>query len=411
MLRSCTQFAYDYYLKMPPWVRMLAHYLVNSKVFKWLSAYLFKFLDDKAVAVFIKNIVKFIDKKDAIFYVQPTIMDFTGIDFYNGGAERYAIDLNKILVEQGYEFFCVQYSRKKPWIRNYYGLTIIGLPSFSNIIQFKRNVACLTNGAALIISSPFTLVEKVGARKIIGISHGIYWDHSFPHESIRSIIKKIKFLDKLVSVDTATLNFVRGCDIASSNKVIFVPNYVDHAKFLKNKFKKNQQKELIILYPRSLYAARGFWIVHAIVPKILNEYDNVCFLFCGKVNQPEVDAAVQALMDQYPNRVKHIVVPPHAIDETWRDEGVVEKPRKACVDGRSRKRVMPSSHCESNDDGPEGHPVRVTAVGVSGTVSAGRSGSITSRVMRIYFGATMAKMFHEHSDSLRFKCINNQISY
>ncbi len=92
-----------------------------------------------------------------------------------------------------------------------------------------------------------------------------------------------------------------------------------------------------------------------------------------------------------------------SFDETWRDEGVVEKPRKACVDGRSRKRVMPSSHCESNDDGPEGHPVRVTAVGVSGTVSAGRSGSITSRVMRIYFGATMAKMFHEHSDSLILK--------
>lgn len=316
-------FAYKLYLKMPLGIQNIARKIIKNKNLHNIIP-LDKHSLNKNNIKFIKQILKSIVINKAIFYVQPTVMNFTGVNYYNGGAERYVLDLSKLCIDLGYHFYCIQFSSVNPWIRHYYGLTIIGLPSFYNPTRFQKYVELLTNDAALIISSPFSFVKKGRAKNIIGISHGIYWDTNNHNDTSKFLAEKIKCLDKLVSVDTATINFIRSHKISEIHKINFIPNYVAHKDFQCEP--KKEQNELIILYPRRLYAPRGFWLVHNIIPKILNEFSHVSFLFCGKGGEAEI-RAVNKLINYYgSNKVKHMIAPPHEMADVYKKSDIVLVP-------------------------------------------------------------------------------------
>lgn len=270
---------------------------------------------------FINQIASFVDRDNSVFLVQSTIMNYLGTEFYNGGAERYMLDLAKLLLEQGYTVYCVQYALDRPWIRNYYGLTIIGLPSIAKPILFRWCVSRLTQGIALVISSPFNLVTKENAKKIIGISHGIFWDHPTLNEQATNILQSINPLDRLVTVDTATLNVIRSQQIKNVNKVVFIPNYVDRKKFFPAKYISKNER-LVILYPRRLYTPRGFWLVRALIPRLLHEFDDISFLFCGKAENTEMKA-IKVLIQRYGDKVKHLVCSPDAMGAVYRQADIV----------------------------------------------------------------------------------------
>lgn len=315
-------YAYKLYVKMPLSIRNIVRKII-IKITQKIICYKADLLDQNTIE-FINQLLRFINKDNSIFYVQPTIMNFTGTDYYNGGAERYALDLSKLCVEAGYDFYCVQYSSTIPWIRHYYGLTIIGLPNFYNHNLFQQYLEFLTNDAALIISSPFTFIKKGRAKNIIGISHGIYWDTSGFNINAALLAQEIKYLDKLVSVDTATINFIRSHQISEIHKISLIPNYVIHENFSQdNSVKKTG--ELVILYPRRLCTARGFWIVYAVIPEILKEFDQVSFLFCGKGDETAIKA-VKKLMDIYGGRVKHIIATPHEMPAVYKQSDIILVP-------------------------------------------------------------------------------------
>lgn len=313
-------YVYKLYLKLPLSVRNITKKTLKNKFYK-------KLIKSKAsdnIIDFIHQTLGPIDKKKSIFYVQPTILNFAGTDFCNGGAERYALDLSKLCVDAGYDFYCVQYSSTLPWIRHYYGLTILGLPSFHTHDKFQKYVALLTIDAALIISSPFTLVKKEHAKHIIGISHGIYWDTHAHNTHAGLLAKEINYLDRLVSVDTATINFIRSHQISEIHKISLIPNYVIHENFPPDSSVK-KTAELVILYPRRLCTARGFWIVHAVVPRILKEFKQVSFLFCGKGDEKAIEA-VKKLIALYDDRVRYMVAPPHEMPAVYRQSDIILVP-------------------------------------------------------------------------------------
>lgn len=281
---------------------------------------------------FIKKTTSFIDKNSAIFYIQPTIMNFLGTEFYNGGAERYALDLSKLLQKQRYTVYCIQYALNRPWIRNYGGLTIIGLPNFVKPRLFRWYVSQLTQDAALVISSPFNFIEKGRAKKIIGISHGIFWDHPLLNKQVENILQSINSLDRLISVDTATMNVIRSQQIKNINKVAFIPNYVDRKKFFPAEC-TNDNEKLVILYPRRLYKPRGFWLVHSVIPKLLLEFNSISFLFCGKAEGAELKA-INKLMQRYRDKVKHYIRSPDAMGAVYRQADIVLIPT-LCSEGTS----------------------------------------------------------------------------
>lgn len=310
--------AYQIFLKLPLSLRKLLRRLLKRATHTPNLSIATTSID------FINQILAVINPQKSIFYIQPTFMNFLGTDFYSGGAERYALDLNKLFQEVGYDFYCIQYSSSKPWIRHYYGLTIIGLPSFYNNVLFQQHVELLTTNALLIISSPFTLVKKGQAQHIIGISHGIYWDTCIDNQNATLLAQKINYLDRLVSVDTATINFIRSHCVAAIHKINYIPNCVVHEEFTYNNLKKNNP-ELVILYPRRLYAPRGFWIVHAIIPKVLKEFSNVRFIFCGTGEENALNA-VKELTNLYGNKVQHIVSPPDEMPAIYQQADIVLVP-------------------------------------------------------------------------------------
>lgn len=126
---------YKLYLRSPLSLKKLAykyyHRTIKSKKNKAPIL-------NKDVIIFINKLRHIFDIRNTIFYVQSTVMNFEGNNFYLGGAERYVLDLNLLILEIRFNFICIQKSIDKPWIRYYYGLTIIGLPSFENPILFGR---------------------------------------------------------------------------------------------------------------------------------------------------------------------------------------------------------------------------------------------------------------------------------
>lgn len=316
-------FAYCCYLKLPWRLKT-----VIKRVIKKNRAFSDRYFpiensNHSEIKNFISQIASIIDKGNSVFYVQPTIMNFLGAEFYSGGAERYALDLAKLLQEQGYVVYCIQYALSHPWIRNYCGLTIIGLPSIVKPRLFRWCVSQLTQDAALVISSPFNFIKKAHAQKIIGISHGIFWDNTSLNKRSISILQSIHSLDRLVTVDTATLNVIRSLQINIVNKVTYIPNYVDRKKFFPaESVNNNNNKNLVILYPRRLYPPRGFWLVHSIVPKLLQKFDNIVFLFCGKADKPELEA-INKLILRYKNKVEYYACPPHMMGEVYRQADIV----------------------------------------------------------------------------------------
>lgn len=138
---------------------------------------------------------------------------------------------------------------------------------------------------------------------------------------MKNILQSINSLDRLVSVDTATLNVIRSQQIQNVNKVFFIPNYVDCKKFFPSASPKKSER-LVILYPRRLYTPRGFWLVHSLVPKILQEFNYVSFLFCGQAEKAEMDA-IKILIQRYGVKVKHCVCPPDAMGAVYREADIV----------------------------------------------------------------------------------------
>lgn len=270
---------------------------------------------------FIKHVRDSISINNTIFYIQPTVMSHIGDDFFSGGAERYALDMNILVSEMGYNFICIQRCAKKPWIRHYYGLTIIGLPSFSDPMLFQTCASLLAQDAKLVISSPFTLLRDKCRTKNIGISHGIYWDQEPVNQDAVQIANQVKSFDKLVSVDTATVNFIRGHLPSYANNVDYIPNYVNHDAFKPALIEKSNST-ITILYPRRLYYPRGFWVVSKILPNLLSEFNHVNFIFCGKGEESEI-REVNRLVSKYPGRVEHIICAPDEMKNVYQKVDIV----------------------------------------------------------------------------------------
>ncbi len=313
---------YKLYLKSPTCVKNFSRMLYNRK-----------FAIDKpikestAIAIdadhlnFIHHVRNAIDISNTIFYIQRTIMNFSGDEFYLGGAERYALDLNKLVVDMGYRFICIQKCAHQPWIRNYYGATIIGLPNFVNGALFQRCASLLVKHSKLIISSPFTIMSQQSGTKNIGISHGMYWDHASMSHAATLIASRVKDCDRVVSVDTATVNFIRAHHPSYACHMDYIPNYVDHDLFTVGQ-NNHHPSEINILYPRRLYGPRGFWVVCKVLPEILHAFDNVKFIFCGKGGDNEMNE-IRKLEKKYSGRVKNIFCQPYDMHTIYQNIDIV----------------------------------------------------------------------------------------
>ena len=172
-----------------------------------------------------------------------------------------------------------------------------------------------------MISSPFTLLGQQCETKNIGISHGIYWDHEPINKTATSIAAQANHFDRIVSVDTATINFLRSHYPVCAKNIDYIPNYVDLTLFKPTQNDQNAS-QITILYPRRLYGPRGFWVVCKILPKILKEFNHVSFVFCGKGEGREINEVLH-LKKKYSNRVKYMTCQPYEMNTIYQQADIV----------------------------------------------------------------------------------------
>lgn len=198
--------------------------------------------------------------------ININFFDWKGEVLYKGGAERYVYDLAKLCQEYGFQTRIMQ-NANSYFSKEFDGIPVIGVPSkFENYIpKLSDCYNSYISETDLIITSPLELASELNPEQnIIGINHGIWWDDKFndlggyTFERYKNIFAALKTSNSCVCVDTNFINWVRTYDWTLAQKCEYVPNYVDQ-----NQFKSQPKKfdeDLIILYPRRLYEARGLYI-------------------------------------------------------------------------------------------------------------------------------------------------------
>jgi glycosyltransferase involved in cell wall biosynthesis len=254
-----------------------------------------------------------------------TFFDLAGNTYYSGGAERYLVDLVELCRNMGFQCKIVQASSGGAWRRYYKDIEVVGVPwNRSSILSLSNAFAAVAEPGSRAIFSPFILAAAFCPPGSIGISHGIFWDldgncysqgenHVLLHSSL-------KHLDNLVSVDAATLNFLRGAapaELTQTNAKVVI-NYVDGPAFdhaiAHNTSKPDDtidrvralraQGKTVFVYPRRLYAARGLDILIGSARILLPVNDKLVILFVGR-GDPADTQKVAKLAESYPEQVFH----------------------------------------------------------------------------------------------------------
>jgi glycosyltransferase involved in cell wall biosynthesis len=244
-----------------------------------------------------------------------------GEDMFFGGAERYLIELARLAKDLGFEPEVYQ-SGNGHWVRHYNDLRVIGLDTGGDKSLTNEVFHAQVPAGALTIYLAFSLASPLYHARSIGISHGIYWDHEnhlgtgIAREcTFSEILGAMDHVLAMVSVDTSTMNWVRGtrCDLV--RKFRYIPNFVDTDEFRPGP-RNTDPDRVIVLYPRRLYGARGFWLVEEILPNLLDRFPSAVFRFVGKAEARE-EERVRSLVRQYPGTVDWYSLPPERMSEAY----------------------------------------------------------------------------------------------
>jgi len=235
----------------------------------------------------------------------PQFFDLQGGSTFIGGAERYLLELTRIIREFNHEPVVFQ-SASSEWERKYGDITFYGLDSKGDDQKLNVLFHKVIKPDSLVIYLAFNLAAPFYNERSLGISHGVFWDHKeydFPEErmqSIEQLLASFANLARVISVDTNTINWLRTMQPSLADKCVYIPNFVDTGLF--RKAEKSGNARLVVLYPRRLYPARGFWLVKEIIPEFLDKFPHIEFHFVGQAD-PDEKEAMTHLVGKYPQRV------------------------------------------------------------------------------------------------------------
>lgn len=250
-----------------------------------------------------------------------TFLDFCGEYFYNGGAERYLLDLAEICTELNNQLIVFQYGDYS-WMRRFKNIDIVslsrrGIRAEGWILKCARDFnqvfyEQVQGRTALNIYSAFFEAWPLAAAPNIGISHGVSWDNPYnDYENAveywlmnQRYIDGAKACEDLVSVDTNTANWLQTVDFDLGQKTKLIPNYVNLSVFKPAEDYLEKGDKTVILYPRQLYSARGLYMVLEILDDILEQYPEVEFHFVGRGGEQDINQVIEK-QKRWSERVRH----------------------------------------------------------------------------------------------------------
>ncbi len=274
----------------------------------------------------IQNIEQdFTDNTVLIF--QHQFYDFYGKQCYNGGAERYVQDLADILYANKYTPVLIQMSYNRLWHKKIKHLSVIGIPS-ENIDHYQNIIQLFKKYKFVIYSGAVDWGKKLHPN--ILISHGITWDTTDADVESKKIADIFTDVDKFVSVDTNTISWLRTTFSKSLQGLDanYIPNYVDTKKYFPIKRKKDNK--IHITFPRRSSPERGYWLMSAALPPILDKYPDVVFQFVGFAHGKEIQNDILRLEQKYPGRISHCMVNPDEMPAIYQNTDISLIPTIYC---------------------------------------------------------------------------------
>jgi len=239
-----------------------------------------------------------------------------------GGAERYLIELAKVVRGLGYDVEVYQPSREA-FLHFFHGIPVLGLPCERSKMSFSREFFLSLAPPALTVYLAFFLAETFAFSPSIGISHGIYWDNPqlqawdrYVANTVERLVKAVKNLSLLVSVDANTVNFFRAVDYELAQKAIVVPNFVDTDQFFPPEHRPNDR--LTLLFPRRFTEARGFYLLREILQPLLGQFPHVAAILAGQPETEKERELAEQLQATFPGRVHWESFLPEAMPEVYR---------------------------------------------------------------------------------------------
>ena len=246
-------------------------------------------------------------KHKRIDILSVNFYDWDGKCVYRGGAERYIYDLASMLQSNGHTVRILQ-NANKPFEKIFRGIRVSGVMTGSSKVRgISEAFREQCTEADLVITSPLDLACAIDNVPVIGINHGIYWDHIERELATHRTVDYQEIMDSLVNielgicVDTNFINWVRTYDFNLAQKLTYIPNYYDCKEFRTTK--KDFTKDLTVLFPRRLYEARGIYLTLDAFDKILKKHPDVRLLLVGQGDDKRVAKAIQRLAIKYEARV------------------------------------------------------------------------------------------------------------
>ena len=296
-------------------------------------------------------------RRPIVRILTPAFFDASGQARVFGGAERYLTEFVAVIRGLGYDVEVIQRAEANSWVRYDRDLRVVGLDTQGDFFGLDHAVRMAGLCPALLtIHLAFQTAGPETPPGSIGISHGVYWDDPWYHTGSDfqwhrdRILQSLERLDLVVSVDTNTINWIRGESPALAEKLVYIPNFVDLARFRPNAARKESRR--VILFPRRLVRAKGFWLISDILPGLLARYADLEFHFVGQARGEE-EREIRELRARHPGRVLWSVVPPEGMPDVYRAADIV---------------VIPTEHFEGTslsclEAQACGRPVIATAVG------------------------------------------------
>lgn len=218
-----------------------------------------------------------------------------------GGAERYQVDLCQVLREMGYSIEVWQIG--SGWTKEFDGVKIQSIPTnkkehntFPELsLAFYENSLTVDYAIYFILSLAYPLARE----KSISISHGVYWDwpgfdvetgqKENHQEWLRRMNTALTGPQKLVSVDTNTINFFNSTLPSFYHKWEYIPNYVDTKFFCPLEDNNANNDKVKILFPRRLVPVRGVNETMRAAEILTKRYPWIEFHFCGRGHDDNVE--------------------------------------------------------------------------------------------------------------------------
>ena len=274
-------------------------------------------------APIIEELEKEINNKNVVYIFQHQMFDPAGTKCFNGGAERYVVDLADIISRYGLQPVLIQYGdpSKGVWKKQVKNLTIYGLPV--RFEDYEITCRCFKNYRFVIYSGATEMWGQKLHPNIL-ISHGITWDWFYYDVNLTGAFNIIKDVDKLVSVDTNTISWFRTTFSKTLHDMNFqatyIPNYVDTSVY--TPVQRKDDGKIHVTFPRRAAPERGYWLMSAALKPILDKYENVVFNFVGFAHGEDIQNDIRHWEKMYPGRVSHCCVSPDEMPKIYQDTDI-----------------------------------------------------------------------------------------